>query len=104
MDKRLKVVDSDEQFFIQNPDRRAHIRNAGPHELNGEFWTLGGHDSSRRRILLWLVPDYHPLKKRYPFLKIPFLAFADETIEDTDEVLLPLIHQVMTDAAKGGAT
>ena len=33
-------------------------------------------------------------------LVIPFLAFADETIEDRDDILLPLIHRIMMDAAK----
>jgi hypothetical protein len=105
MAQDLKVVgggDADEQFFADHPDRLSHIRNANPHELNGEFWSLGPHDSSRRRILIWRVPDYHPLKTRYPLLRIPFLAFADETIEDEDRVLLPLIHEVMMNAAKQG--
>ena len=49
-------------------------------------------------MLLWRVPEGHPMKKQYPFLKIPFLAFADETIEDDDKTLLPLIDQIMKDA------
>jgi hypothetical protein len=43
-------------------------------------------------------PFYDPARR--PLLKIPFLLFADETVEDTDEVLLPLVHQIMVDAAK----
>ena len=100
----LRAIDPDEQFFSSHPDRRAHIRNAAPHELNGEFWSLGPHDSSRRRILIWRVPDYHPMKNRYPLLRIPFLAYADESIVDEDSVLLPLIDQVMRDAAKTHGT
>lgn len=96
----LRLIDADLQFFEDHPDRRAHIRDANPHEMNGEFWSLGPHDSSRRRILIWLVPRSHPLKGRYPVLKIPFLAFADETIADEDRVLLPLIDKLMHDAAK----
>lgn len=102
MTQDLKIIggaDPDTQFFADHPDRRAHIRNAHPHEFNGEFWSLGPHDSARRRILIWRVPDYHPMKSRYPLLRIPFLAFADETIADEDHVLLPLIHQVMSEAA-----
>lgn len=96
------LEDGDTAFFAAHPDRRSHIRNAGAHEMNGEFWSLGAHDASRRRILIWRTPSYHPMARRYPLLRIPFLAFADETIADEDSVLLPLIDQVMRDAAKQG--
>lgn len=100
----LRLIDPDEQFFSAHPDRRAHIRHANPHELNGEFWSLGPHESARRRILVWRVPDYHPAKRRYPVLRIPFLAFADETIADEDAVLLPLIDQIMRSAQQQGGS
>jgi len=29
---------------------------------------------------------------------VPFLMFADESIEDTDEVLAPILHGIMEDA------
>jgi hypothetical protein len=107
MTQDLKIIagkDADEQFFADHPDRRSHIRNANPHEFNGEFWSLGPHDSLRRRILIWRTPEYHPAAKRYPLLRIPFLAFADETIADEDSVLLPLIDKVMRDAANQGGS
>ena len=94
----LRPIDTDLHWFEQHPDRSAHIRNAVGRESIGEFWQLGPHDASRRRFLLWRVPDGHPMKRQYPFLKIPFLAFADETIEDDDKTLLPLIDQIMKDA------
>lgn len=31
-------------------------------------------------------------------MRIPFLAFADEEIRNEDEVLLPLLHQIMEGA------
>jgi hypothetical protein len=31
-------------------------------------------------------------------MRIPFLAFADETIENEDRVLLPLLHEIMQGA------
>jgi len=31
-------------------------------------------------------------------MKIPFLAFSDETIEDRDDILLPIIEEIMLDA------
>jgi hypothetical protein len=94
----LRPTKADLQFFSDHPDRKARIRIVEDRENIGEFWSLGAHDASRRRMLLWRVPDSHPLKRAYPFLKIPFLAFADESIEDTDKVLLPLIDQIMNDA------
>lgn len=110
------MIDEDAQFFAQHPDRYAHIRMPklilahDPRtrrvryvlECSGEFWSLGPHDKSRRRIICWRVPKdnvyYDPDKPQ--ILKIPFLTYADETIEDRDDVLLSIVHQVMMDAAK----
>lgn len=88
---------SDKAFFVNYPDRKAHIRLPYRDECKGEFWSLGDHEKTRRRILLCRV-DHNglPLPDRR-IMKIPFLAFADETIEDTDEVLLPIIREVMQD-------
>ena len=108
-------MDEDAQFFTQYRDRYAHIREPSMmlvklpsrqvkyvEECAGEFWSLGEHQKDRRRILLWRVPEHHPAydPKELKILKIPFLLFSDETVEDTDAVLLPIIHQLMTDAAK----
>ena len=105
----------DEQFFAQHPDRRAHIRlpERTPHrdsqravryldECELEFRSLGPHQLNRRRIILYRVPKDNPMfnKDQQQILKIPFLAFADETIEDEDHILLPMIHRIMMDAAK----
>lgn len=99
-DRKALVIafdNSDKQFFVRNPDRHAHIRLPHLHEADGEFWSLGDHQRTRRRILLWRVPKgnpyYHPDKQ--PFIKIPFLAFSDETIEDRDDILLPIIETIM---------
>lgn len=104
---------TDEQFFATYPDRQARIRNPilrlaassqrsvrYESECEGEFLSLGPHQRSRRRILLWRVPPdnpwYDPAKP--PILKIPFLLFADETVEDRDDILLPIIHRIMMEA------
>lgn len=101
---------TDEQFFASYPDRQCRIRlpvkqlvidrQRAAHyedECRGEFWQLGDHDKDRRRILVWRVPEgsphYDPQRRK--LLKIPFLAFADETIEDDDRVLLPLLDSIM---------
>jgi len=91
---------SDKNFFAQHPDRQAHIRLPHREECSGEFWSLGDHQRTRRRILLWKVPADNPYRAsiREPILKIPFLAFSDETIEDRDDVLLPILHQIMEEA------
>lgn len=107
--------DPDKQFFLDHPDRQTHIRlpvkvmtvdrqRAARYvdESAGEFWSLGDHDKDRRRILLWKVPPTNPHydPKNPQILKIPFLLFSTETVEDRDDILLPLIHEIMTDAAK----
>jgi len=104
---------TDEQFFQLFPDRNYHIRKPvkeitidkqrAAHfgdECEAEFRALGPHPKNRRRIILYRVPadnpHYNPLKP--PILKVPMLAFADETIEDTDEILGPILHGIMLDA------
>ena len=105
---------TDEQFFATHPDRRARIRVPDKalykdsqravrylDECELEFRSLGGHDKNRRRLIIWRVPADNPFydPDRPQLLKIPFLAFADETIEDTDEILLPILHEIMKRAA-----
>jgi hypothetical protein len=97
------MAEQDVQFFAQHEDRNARIRKPEGREMNGEFWSLGPHESARRRLLVWRVPKTHPMYRQYPVLTIPFLLFADETIEDTDAVLLPMIHKIMKDARAKGA-
>lgn len=97
---------SDSGFFADHADRNVRIRRPYKGECEGEFWSLGPHNRERRRIILWRVPEMNPmfeeLKKKHggiPLLKIPFVAFADETIENNDNILLLLVHQFMTEAA-----
>lgn len=106
----VKATDPDGQFFVDHPDRFSHIRKPrtifvrdqsrsvrAMDECTPEFASLGEHKRDRRRIILWRVPPGHPMfnPMDQQILKIPFLAFADETIEDTDSVLLPIIEQLM---------
>lgn len=105
--------EEDVRFFFQHPDRRAHIRKPkmapeidsarAAHmvgEMEREFRTLGAHKMERRRVILWRVPADNPFydSQKPAILKIPLLAFADETIEDRDDILLPIIHQLMEQA------
>ncbi len=107
----LRKLDEDGQWFSDHPDRAAHIRKpirfmdqdtishrtAFRDECESEFRTLGDHNKDRRRILLWKVPKdnvfYDPKKPQ--ILKIPFLLNSDETVEDRDDILLPILHEIM---------
>lgn len=101
---------TDEEFFASYPDRQTRIRNpinelvidkqrrAGyQDECEAQFRTLGEHKHDRRRILLWRVPKDNPHynPRRPQLIKIPMLAFADEEIADRDDVLLPILHELL---------
>ena len=106
-------MDQDAQFFASHPDRRAHIRMPGGpapfrdaqrsvrylSESELEFRSLGPHDKSRRRIIAYRTPANHPSHPNH-IMKIPFLAFADETISDDDATLLPIVDGIMKQAAR----
>jgi hypothetical protein len=104
---------TDEQFFTAFPDRRCRIRPP-ERQLNVdkqravryldenelEFRSLGPHDKNRRRIIVWRVPEGNPYydPARRKLLKVPFLLFADESVEDNDEILMPILHGIMEQA------
>lgn len=99
------MLDPDAIFFQTWPDRQSRIRMPEPYnECAAQFHELGDHPRHRRRILIWRVPPnnpiYNPAKPQ--LMKIPFLAFADETIEDRDDVVLPIIDRIMAEAASTG--
>lgn len=94
----VNTLDPDARFFAEHPTRQAHIRSALPHEREAEFQTLGLHDPKRRRIIAWKVPRGQVAAGTIH--KIPMLAFADEAIADTDETILPVLHELVLDAAK----
>ncbi len=85
-------------WFFDRPDRQSHIRPPFGNEMQGEFWSLGSHDANRRRVLLWKVPLENPFydPKKPQILKVPMLAFADEEISDRDDILLPILHEMMS--------
>lgn len=106
------MTDIDAQFFSQHPDRHARIRLPGREpfrdqqravrylsESELQFRSLGPHDEKRRRIIAYRTARTHPTHPN-TILQIPFLLFSDETVEDTDQVLLPIVHQLMLDAAR----
>lgn len=106
----------DEEFFATHRDRQSRIRKPDLvlgkdnqravrylDECELEFRSLGPHNKERRRIIVWRVPEdnphYDPLRQK--LLKIPFLLFADETVEDRDDVILPILHKIMLQARAG---
>lgn len=104
---------TDEQFFQQYKDRQTRIRLPdGPRpvrdkqravrylsECELEFRSLGPHNKSRRRIIAFRTSSNHAMHPN-AILKIPFLAFSDETIEDRDDVLLPILAEITVEAAR----
>jgi hypothetical protein len=110
--KGFYLVDIDAQFFQKHRDRRARIRLPGVElgkdrqravrylsESELQFRSLGPHDPKRRRIIVYRTPADHPTHPDH-LMKIPFLLNSDETVEDRDDVLLPIVDQIMKDAAK----
>lgn len=106
-------MDPDAQFFQEHRDRQARIRLPGRElhkdrqravrylaEFEMQFRHLGPHDPKRRRIIAFRTPADHPTHPG-TILKVPFLAFADETISDDDETLLPILAGIMVEAARG---
>lgn len=101
------MILTDAQFFNAHPDRQARIRMPEPYnESHKEFHELGDHPRHRRRILLYRLPSdniyYNPKKPQ--ILKLPMLAFSDETIEDRDDVLLPIIRSIMAEQLEVGGS
>jgi hypothetical protein len=85
-------------FFKEHEDRRLRIREPIDWEYQNEFRQFGMHEEARRRVIVARIPA--GMAKRYivDFMRIPFLLFADETVEDTDEVLAPILDKIMKDA------
>ena len=104
-------MNQDQQFFAEHPDRQARIRLPGrePYkdaqravrylsEQELAFRQLGPHDERRRRIIAVRVPADHPTHANH-IMQIPFLQYADEAIADDDATLLPLVRELMVEAA-----
>lgn len=97
-DRKALVVafdNSDRNFFKQHPDRKCHIRLPFQGEAAGEFFSLGDHNRARRRIMLCRVDADGRKLPDGKILKIPFLAFFEESLEDRDDILLPIVQEIM---------
>lgn len=87
-------MSDDVRWFVTHGERLTRIRTPWPGEMAQAFEVLGMHDRARRRILTWKAPNNGVL------FRVPFVAHADETIENEDEVLIPILDQMMAEAAK----
>lgn len=91
----------DRIFFKQYPDRRLRIRPPIGSEYQAEFRQFGMHEEDRRRVIVSRIAAGMAKRHNIDFMRIPFLLFTDESVEDTDAVLAPILHQIMVDAAEG---
>lgn len=104
------MIDQDAHFFTQHPTRQSRIRlpskvahrdqQRAVRYLDEEelpFRSLGPHDPRRRRIIAYRLPADH-LSHPNHIMKLPMLAFSDESIRDDDETLLPIVHSIMLQA------
>jgi hypothetical protein len=94
----------DNQFFRDHPDRDYHIRvpiykEGEPDEFALAFRSLGPHEKDRRRVIVRRLEPAKVAMFGIKYLPIPFLLFADESIEDTDKVLAPIFDGIMKEAA-----
>jgi len=99
---------TDAEWFAANPTRQARIRPPertpqkdkqravrflSENEL--QFKSLGPHKLEQRRLLIYRVPATEDKPFEYQLMPIPILLFEGEVIEDSDQVLLPMINEIM---------
>ena len=94
-------VNDDVIWFKQRQRRQARIRRPAGTEFSLSFEMLGMHDDTRRHVVVARCPKtaYTPRG----LMRVPFLANGDETIEDSDEVALRILDELMKAAAKTDA-
>lgn len=92
---------ADRVWFKERPTRRLRLREPVGEEYRNEFRSLGMHEEHRRRIIVSRIAAGLAKRHNVDFMRIPFLLYADETVEDTDEVLGPILAEIMGDAAAG---
>ena len=92
----------DRVFFSSHKDRRLRIRLPKGDEYLQEFRGLGDHREDRRRVIVSRIPVNQMRRYNIDFMRIPFLLFADETVEDRDDILAPILHEIMEAARVSG--
>ena len=89
---------ADRIFFKQHADRRLRIRPPIDNEYLTEFRNLGYHELHRRRVIVFKIPPGLSKRHNVDYGRIPFILFADETVEDRDDVLHPILDRIMKEA------
>lgn len=92
---------ADKLFFNLNRDRNLRLRRPIDDEYQREYRQFGLHEERRRRVIVARVPYHMMQRHNIDFIRVPFVMFADETVEDTDAVLAPILDEMMRDAAEG---
>ena len=90
--------EDDRRFFNEHADRNFRIREPYEGEYTAEFQSLGPQDSRRRRVICARIPRWQQRHYNVDMMRIPFLLFADETVEDRDDILRPIFDEIMRDA------
>lgn len=92
---------ADRVWFNEHSARKLRLRPPVEGEYVNEFRQFGMHEEGRRRVIVAKIPAGMAKRHMVDYMRIPFLLFADETVEDTDEVLAPILDKIMKDAAAG---
>lgn len=92
---------ADRLFFLEHADRKRRIRLPVGEEYRNEFRQFGWHDEGRRRVIVARIAAGLSKRHNVDFIRIPFLLFSDETVEDRDDVLAPFLDEIMRDAQDG---
>lgn len=102
----------DKTFFSENPLRQARVRKPGRElakdkqravryldEFELQYRSLGAHDPKMRRVIVWRMPSDNPNwnPEQPQLIPIPIIEAFEGEFADTDECLLPIIHQIMTE-------
>jgi hypothetical protein len=85
----------DVRWFMKHRHRCSRIRASEKGEAENDFLRLGDHDRERRRMIILRIPDgpHHGA-----LIWMPVVLYSDETVENTDEVLMPIVHEFMQEA------
>ena len=99
-------MNDDLRYFTQLPKRQTRLRTPAPGEFVTSWRLLGDHQPDRRRVLIWRVPADNPGRRLIEdgLMRIPILLRSDETVENDDATLLPILDAQMRAAAVGHPT
>jgi hypothetical protein len=91
---------ADRIWFKEHPARKMRLRPPIDDEYETEFRGFGMHAKDRRRIIVFRISTGAGRRHNVDFARVAFLLFADETVEDTDEIIGPILGQLMREASE----